>query len=84
MDFDKAVAKVKELKERPTDDELLELYGLYKQVIVGDNTDSKPWMIDFKTRAKWEAWQKRKGMFSEEAKEQYIKLVQKLIEKYGL
>ncbi|VBB27169.1 unnamed protein product [Acanthocheilonema viteae] len=51
MDFDEAVAKVKKLKRRPTDDELLELYGLYKQAIMGDNTSSKPW-IDFKARAK--------------------------------
>lgn len=60
MDFDEAVAKMNDLKERPADDELLELYGFYKQAIVGDNTVSKPW-IDFKARAKWEAWQKRKG-----------------------
>lgn len=60
MDFDEAVIKVKELKQRPTDDELLELYGLYKQAIMGDNVSSKPW-IDFKARAKWESWQKRKG-----------------------
>uniref|UniRef100_A0A0R3RSX9 ACB domain-containing protein n=1 Tax=Elaeophora elaphi TaxID=1147741 RepID=A0A0R3RSX9_9BILA len=60
MDFNEAVAKVKELKRRPSDDELLELYGLYKQAVVGDNTSSKPW-VDFKARAKWEAWEKRKG-----------------------
>ncbi|VDK89494.1 unnamed protein product [Litomosoides sigmodontis] len=83
MDFGEAAAKVKQLKKRPTDDELLELYGLYKQATMGDNTASKPW-IDFKGRAKWEAWQKRKGMSSEDAKEQYIKLVQKLVEKYGV
>ncbi|CAG9532652.1 unnamed protein product [Cercopithifilaria johnstoni] len=54
MDFDEAVTVVKELKARPTDDELLELYGFYKQAIMGDNTNSKPW-IDFKARAKKES-----------------------------
>uniref|UniRef100_A0AAF5PQ78 ACB domain-containing protein n=1 Tax=Wuchereria bancrofti TaxID=6293 RepID=A0AAF5PQ78_WUCBA len=80
MDFNEAVVKVKQLKYRPTDDELLELYGFYKQAVVGDNITSKPW-IDFKARAKWEAWRRRKGMSSEAAKKQYIKLVEKLIQK---
>lgn len=60
--MDEAVAKVMQLKKRPADDELLELYGLYKQATIGDNTSSKPW-INFKARAKWEAWEKRKGYY---------------------
>lgn len=35
-DFDKAAEDVKKLKTKPTDDELKELYGLYKQSTVGD------------------------------------------------
>ncbi|VDM28290.1 unnamed protein product [Toxocara canis] len=60
MDFETAAAKVNLLKTRPSNDELLELYGLYKQATVGDNTISKPW-IDVKGRAKWDAWEGRKG-----------------------
>uniref|UniRef100_A0A915PH79 4-hydroxybenzoate polyprenyltransferase, mitochondrial n=1 Tax=Setaria digitata TaxID=48799 RepID=A0A915PH79_9BILA len=81
MDFGEAVAKAKELKVRPTDEELLELYGFYKQAVVGDNTIGKPW-IDVSARAKWESWEKRKGLSSEEAKKLYVQVVQKLIEKY--
>ncbi|VDN41107.1 unnamed protein product [Gongylonema pulchrum] len=61
MNFEEAAEKVKHLKQRPTDDEMLELYGLYKQATMGDNTTSKPWMIDMKGRMKWDAWEKRKG-----------------------
>lgn len=60
MNFEEAAEKVKQLKQRPTDEEMLELYGLYKQATMGDNTASKPW-IDLKGRAKWDAWEKRKG-----------------------
>lgn len=34
--FNKAAEDVKKLKATPTDDELKELYGLYKQATVGD------------------------------------------------
>ena len=36
-DFDAAAAAVKQLTQRPSNDELLQLYGLFKQVTVGDN-----------------------------------------------
>lgn len=40
-DFETAAENVKKLKSKPTDDELKELYGLYKQATVGDiNTGS--------------------------------------------
>ena len=39
-------------------------------------------MLDLKGKAKWDFWNKRKGMTKEEAKKQYIALVDKLIEKY--
>uniref|UniRef100_A0A914S4P1 ACB domain-containing protein n=1 Tax=Parascaris equorum TaxID=6256 RepID=A0A914S4P1_PAREQ len=44
----------------PSNDELLELYGLYKQATVGDNISTKPW-LDLKGRAKWDAWESRKS-----------------------
>lgn len=45
--FLKAAEEVKTLTVRPTDDELLELYGLYKQVTVGDiNTGTEPKSLD--------------------------------------
>ncbi|CAB3408369.1 unnamed protein product [Caenorhabditis bovis] len=82
--FDDAAVKVKSLKASPSNDELLELYALYKQGTVGDNTTPKPGMLDLKGKAKWGAWDAKKGTSQDDAKAAYIALVEKLIEKYGL
>lgn len=34
--FETAAAEVKNLKAKPTDEEMLEIYALYKQTTVGD------------------------------------------------
>lgn len=39
--FDKAVEDVKNLKETPSNDDLLEIYALFKQATVGDCDTSK-------------------------------------------
>lgn len=38
QDFEAAAAEVKTFTKKPSDAELLELYGLYKQATSGDNT----------------------------------------------
>nr|CAX74959.1 diazepam-binding inhibitor [Schistosoma japonicum] len=76
--------KVKKLKTKPSDNELLELYGLYKQATVGDNNTCSPGILDLKGKAKWIAWNGRKGMYMEEAKKLYIEKASYLIKKYGL
>lgn len=70
------------MPSRPSDDELLELYGLYKQATVGDNNTTKPGVFDFKGKYKWESWDKLKGTSQEDAEKQYIALVDSLIAKY--
>ncbi|KAG7838687.1 hypothetical protein KL942_002091 [Ogataea angusta] len=62
------------MAKRPNDDELLQLYGLYKQATVGDNTTDKPGVFDFKGKYKWEAWKKLEGTSQEEAEKKYIAL----------
>uniref|UniRef100_U5ES18 Putative determination of adult lifespan n=1 Tax=Corethrella appendiculata TaxID=1370023 RepID=U5ES18_9DIPT len=82
--FDKAAEDVKKLKTTPSNDQLLELYGLFKQATVGDNTTAKPGLLDFKGKAKWEAWEGRKGTTKDSAMEQYVALAEKLIAEIGL
>ncbi|GAO48404.1 hypothetical protein G7K_2577-t1 [Saitoella complicata NRRL Y-17804] len=60
-EFTKAAEEVKNLSKKPTDDELLCLYGLFKQATIGDNNTDKPGMFDLKGKYKWEAWNKLKG-----------------------
>ncbi|KAG1407018.1 hypothetical protein G6F60_002506 [Rhizopus arrhizus] len=75
--FTTAAEEVQKLSTKPSNDELLELYGLYKQATVGDNETSKP-TFDIKGRYKWDAWTKLKGMSQEEAEQKYIEFVEKL------
>lgn len=82
--FAKAVEDVKNLKETPKDDQLLEIYALYKQATVGDVNTERPGLLDFKGKAKWDAWQHKKGTSSETAKQNYVNNVQELISKLGL
>lgn len=44
-----------------TDDELLQIYGLYKQGSIGDVNTARPGFLDPKGKAKWDAWEKNKG-----------------------
>ncbi|PIO76060.1 acyl CoA binding protein [Teladorsagia circumcincta] len=84
MSFDEAATKVKSLKTSPSNDQLLELYALFKQGTVGDNTTDKPGMFDLKGKAKWSAWDGKKGMSQEDAKKAYVELVEQLITAIGL
>ncbi|XP_055389689.1 acyl-CoA-binding protein [Condylostylus longicornis] len=82
--FEKAAEDAKNLKTKPSDDHLLELYSLYKQSITGDCNTEKPGFFDFAGKAKWEAWNARKGMSQDDAKKAYVEKVQSLIAEYGL
>ena len=76
--FEKAQAESKSLPERPDNATLLKIYGLYKQATTGDNTEKKPGFGDMVGRAKWDAWNSCKGTSSDDAKQQYIDLIQSL------
>ena len=64
-------------------DTLLELYALFKQSTKGDVTGSRPGMLDFKGRAKFDAWEKKKGLARDAAQKAYVELVSKLEARYG-
>jgi len=76
--FAAAQAAVKRLSTRPDDDSLLELYSWFKQATEGDATGSRPGAFDFVARAKYDAWQARKGARKDVAMRAYIKLVEHL------
>ncbi|CAF1311012.1 unnamed protein product [Rotaria sordida] len=77
-EFDKAAEDVKNLSKKPTDDELLKLYGLFKQANFGDNNTDKPGMFDLKGKYKWDAWDANKGKSKETARQEYIALAEQL------
>jgi diazepam-binding inhibitor (GABA receptor modulating acyl-CoA-binding protein) len=77
--FEKAVEDSKNLKERPSNDTLLNLYSLYKQATEGDNDNDPPANpFDFVSKAKYEAWLSQKGKTQEQAMSDYIALIEKL------
>ena len=76
--FDKAVAESKKLPEKPDNATLLKIYALYKQATEGDNEAKKPSFTDMVGRAKWDAWEKLKDTSADDAKQQYIDLIESL------
>ena len=81
--FSDAQERVKKLSKRPSNSELLDLYGLYKQATEGDATGSRPGLLDPKGRAKFDAWTGRKGTSPADAKARYVALVAELVKKLG-
>ncbi|XP_067932625.1 acyl-CoA-binding protein-like [Watersipora subatra] len=83
-EFLKAAEDVKNLNAKPTDAELLELYSLYKQATVGDCNTARPGMLDFSGKAKWDAWDGKKGMTKEDAQAKYVTKAEELKNIYGM
>jgi diazepam-binding inhibitor (GABA receptor modulator, acyl-CoA-binding protein) len=79
---EEAAERLKSLTERPSNDEFLNLYGLYKQATFGDNRTSKPGMFDMKGQFKWKAWKDKSGMSQDDAANAYVALVEELLGKY--
>lgn len=82
-DFAAAQVRVKQLTKAPDASELLELYALFKQGTLGDATGERPGMLDFKGRAKFDAWTGKRGTNKDAAMQSYVTLVEKLATKYG-
>jgi acyl-CoA-binding protein len=76
--FEQASEAVKGLASRPDNATMLELYALYKQGSAGDVSGHKPRFFDFVGTAKYEAWERLKGLSRDDARNQYIELVSKL------
>ncbi|KFY19347.1 hypothetical protein V491_04487 [Pseudogymnoascus sp. VKM F-3775] len=80
--FEQAVVDSKKLVKKPTNDHLLEMYGLFKQATQDPPIEQSeaPGTFDLKGKAKKRAWQKvvDEGVTPEQAQEQYIALIEQL------
>jgi diazepam-binding inhibitor (GABA receptor modulator, acyl-CoA-binding protein) len=76
--FNNAVTQSKALPERPSNEDLLLLYALFKQSTEGDVTGERPGGFDFKAIAKHDAWTEQKGKSKEQAMQEYVNLVNRL------
>ncbi|KAI1319327.1 acyl-CoA-binding protein [Xylariaceae sp. FL0255] len=84
--FKKAADESNALPKRPDNDELLELYGLFKIGLGEDfSAAKKPGMFDMKEKYKYQAWEKlvKEGLTQEQGQEKYIAFVEGLKSKYA-
>jgi diazepam-binding inhibitor (GABA receptor modulator, acyl-CoA-binding protein) len=76
--FQAAQARVQRLAARPSNNDLLAIYALFKQATEGDVKGKRPGMLDVKGRAKYDAWAREKGTGADDAKARYVELVDRL------
>jgi acyl-CoA-binding protein len=76
--FEKAVADSKALPEKPDNMTLLKIYALYKQASSGDVDGKRPGFTDMVGRAKWDAWNGLKGTSADQARQDYVDLIESL------
>ncbi len=81
-DFQAAVSRSKEFAKRPSNEELLNLYSLYKQATDGDASGERPGGFDFKAIAKFDAWASKKGKSKDQAMQEYVDLIAGLEKEY--
>lgn len=77
--FEQAQKDIKTLTQRPSNEEMLSLYSLFKQSTDGDVKVARPGMLDMVGRAKYDAWAKLKGTRSDEAMQKYLDVVKALL-----
>jgi diazepam-binding inhibitor (GABA receptor modulating acyl-CoA-binding protein) len=80
--FEEVAKKLAENPDAATslpNEKKLEIYALFKQGSIGDVNTDRPGMLDLKGKAKWDAWNAKKGTPQEEAQQAYIDLVSALL-----
>ena len=78
--FEQAQVDVKTLSKKPSNDDLLTLYSLFKQATDGEASGAKkPGRFDLVGKAKYDAWSKLAGTPADEAKQRYVVTVDRLL-----
>jgi len=84
MLFEEAVDAVRNLSTKPTDMELLTLYGMFKHIKSGDVTGSAPrFVLNPSGYYKWREWAKHSSKPVEDIKLAYVAEVERLVAAYG-
>jgi len=79
-DFDTVAQQLRDKKPDLSNEQKQEVYGLFKQGSIGDNTVDKPGLMSgFEARGKWDAWESKKGMSQDDAKQAYVDFVTPLL-----
>lgn len=73
--FEQSVQLIKTKTSPTSNDDLLILYGLYKQITQGNCNTPQPWAVQVEHRARWDAWFAHCNMNKNEAMQKYIQNV---------
>lgn len=71
-----------ELRSLAKVSDLLSFYGLYRQVMSGDNNTTQPSYIYAEKRLKWNAWSKYKGLTKQQAMIKWEELYNKFLNQF--
>lgn len=82
-DFEAAKSRLNSLQNEPDNDTKLKIYGLFKQASAGACNTKQPGALDFVGKAKWNAWNSLGTMSKEEAGQNYVNLVNRLVAAEG-
>jgi len=79
--FQKAQSHLVKMSTLPSKDDIMKIYGLYKQSTVGDINVDRPslFSFDLKAKAKYDAWAVQKGKTKEQAMRDYVQVVLDLL-----
>ncbi|KAG8855878.1 hypothetical protein FRB96_006700 [Tulasnella sp. 330] len=61
----------------------LDMYSLFKQATAGDVKTPRPGIFDMLGRAKWDAWEKQRGLDQQQAKWLYVQTLQRVLRRYS-
>ena len=78
-EFEKSGDCIRRKSAFTSGEDLLILYGLYKQIREGNCVTQQPWSVQVLERARWDAWYKNYDMSREEAMRKYIEKVNELM-----
>ncbi|KAH7485430.1 hypothetical protein KRP22_006581 [Phytophthora ramorum] len=81
--FQRSLALGKTLPPLSDNAAKLELYALFKQAHAGQNATSRPGLLDFVGRAKWDAWKRLGDMSQDDAQRKYIAIIDELAAQHG-
>lgn len=82
-DFQHYSRAIKLVTNRPPDEDLLILYGLYKQSTIGDSNIDEPGFFEFTEKTKWNSWNNYKGKSKNESMNLYIEKAKNVIDNYS-
>lgn len=68
---------------KPSNDEKLRMYALYRQATDGDVQGKRPGMLNVIERAKFDAWAAMKGTPREAAMQHYVEKVEAIRAQHG-